>query len=55
MWSGFGLVALFTTGVLAAIDHYKYRPALRRKQRDLLWTAIDELRLEVAELRRRLE
>ena len=55
IWSGSGLVALFTTGTLAAIDHYKYRPALKRKQRDLVWTAIDQLRLEVAELRKKLE
>lgn len=55
IWSGVGLVALFTTGVLAAIDHYKYRPALKRKQRDLVWTAIDQLQLEVADLKRKLE
>ena len=31
-WSGCGLAALFTTGVLTAIDHYKYRPALKRQK-----------------------
>jgi hypothetical protein len=54
IWSGVGLVALFTTGVLAAIDHYKYGPALKRKQRDLVWTAIDQLQLEVADLKKKL-
>ena len=55
IWSGCGLLALFTTGVLAGIDHYRYRPALKRKQRDLVWTAIDQLQLEVAELREQLK
>jgi hypothetical protein len=55
IWSGCGLVALLTTAVLAGIDHYKYRPTLKRKQRDLVWTAIDQLQLEVADLRKRLE
>jgi hypothetical protein len=55
VWSGCGLVALFTTGVLAGIDHYKYRPALKRKQRDLVWRAIDQLQLEVAEIREKLK
>ena len=55
IWSACGFVALFTTGVLAGIDHYKYRPALKRKQRELVWTAIDQLQLEVAELKKKLE
>jgi hypothetical protein len=55
MWFGCGLVAFFTTGVLAGIHLYKYRPALKRKRRDLVLTAIDQLRLEVAELRKKLE
>lgn len=53
-WSACGFVALFVTAVLAGIDHYKYRPALERKRRDFVLTAIDELRLEVAELKEKL-
>jgi hypothetical protein len=55
IWSGCGLIALLTTGVLTGIDHYKYRPALKRKQRDSVWAAIDQLQLEVAELREKLK
>jgi Tfp pilus assembly protein PilE len=55
MWSGCGLAALFVTGVLAAIDYYKYQPALKRKQRDAVWAAIDQLQHDVAELRGALQ
>jgi hypothetical protein len=53
-WSACGLAALFVTGVLAGIDFYKYRPVLKRKQRDVLWAAIDQLQHDVAELKARL-
>ena len=55
VWSGCGLVALFVTGVLAAVDHYKYRPALKREKRDLLWSAIDQLQHDVAKLSEQLK
>jgi len=52
IWSGFGLFALSMTAVLAGVDYYKYRPVLKRKQRDLLWATIDQLQHDVAELRK---
>jgi len=51
IWSGCGVFCLVTTGILAAIDHYKYRPVLKQKQNDLIWLAIEQLRLQVAEIR----
>ena len=54
-WSGFGLVALFVTGVLAAVDFYRFQPALKRKQRDSVWAAIDQLQHDVAELKNELK
>jgi hypothetical protein len=51
IWSGLGLVALFVTGMLAAIDFYKYQPLLKRKHRDEMWAAIDQLQYDVAQLR----
>lgn len=55
VWSGCGLVALFTAFVFAAIDHYKYRPVLKRKERDSILAAIDQLQFEVTELKEKLK
>ena len=54
IWSGCGLIAMFTTGVLTGVYSYKYRPALHRAKDDLQSTMIAQLQQQVAELSRKL-
>ena len=55
VWSGCGLIAMFTTGVLTGIYSYRYRPALHRAKSDLQSTMMAQLQQQVAELSRRLD
>ena len=55
IWSGCGLVAMVSTGVLTCIYSYKYRPALKRKRCDLQSMMIAQLQQQVAELSSRLD
>ena len=51
VWSASGVIAMFTTGVLAAVYQYRYAPALTRARSDLTSTMIAELQQQVADLR----
>ncbi len=55
IWSGTGVIMMFTTGVLAAIYQYRYAPALTRAKSDLTSTTIAELQQQVADLSRKVE
>ena|SRR6187399_2988610 len=53
-WGVSGVVALFTTGILAAIYQYRYAPALSRAKSDLTSTMIAELKQQVTDLSRKV-
>ena len=63
MWNDAATIMMFTTGVLAAIYHFRYAPALTRAKSDLTSTMtaelqqqmIAELQQQVADLRRKVE
>jgi uncharacterized membrane protein YqjE len=54
VWGITGVVAMLTTGVLAAIYQYRYAPALTRARSDLTSTMIAELQQQVADLSRKV-
>ena len=55
VWSGCGLVAMFTTGVLAGIYQYRFEPALERAKDELQSTMFAQLQQQVAELSHKLD
>jgi hypothetical protein len=55
VWGAAGVIAMFTTGALAAIYQYRYAPALTRAKSDLTSTMIADLQQQVADLRRKVE
>ena len=55
VWSGCGLVAMFTTGVLAGIYQYRFRPALDRAKDELQSTMFAQIQQQVAELSHKLD
>jgi hypothetical protein len=54
VWSAFGVTAMFTTGVLAAVYQYRYAPALTRARSDLTSTMIADLQHKIADLNRQV-
>jgi len=54
VWGASGVIAMFTTGVLAAVYQYRYAPALTRARSDLTSTMIAELQQQVADLSRKV-
>ena len=55
VWSGFGLVAMFITAVLAYIYQYRFQPALDRAKSELQMTMLNQLQQQIADLSRKLE
>lgn len=55
VWKGCGLIAMFTTGVLAGIYQYKFQPALDRAKDELQSTMFAQLQQQVAELSHKLD
>lgn len=50
-----GIMAFLATGMLAALNQYKYLPAIKRARFDLQTAMIEDLQRQVAELTRRLD
>ena len=54
-WAICGQIALWTTGILAYLYMYKYKPAIDRAKNDLQTTILAQLQSQVAELSRKID
>ncbi len=54
-WAICGQIAFWTTGILAYLYTYKYKPAIDRAKNDLQTTILAQLQSQVAELSRKID